>query len=287
MKKSAAIFSAFAAIVMSVVSCSHHQGDQVVAKAVGKKLYRSEVVRFIPPSVSAEDSLALAMQYINAWAGELIMNEMAEKQLSKSEKDVSAELEDYKNSLLKYKYEQHYIQERLDTVVTAEQIISHYKANPDLYKLTVPIVKARFVKFPQGYPLKEQLVHLLMSDQEDSDVQLDSLSYNTAAGFKTYGDKWVDIVTLARDFGMDYGTLLGALRDSVIDLTDSQGMEYVARIAAFIPGGKVAPLEYCMEKIRDIIISQRKYSLSTSLEQDLLDDALENGKFVIYGNDEK
>ena len=287
MRRSAVIFSFLAAFVMSAVSCSHHQGDPVVARAVGKKLYRSEVVRFIPPSVTAEDSLALALQYINAWAGELIMNEMAEKQLSKSEKDVSAELEDYKNSLLKYRYEQHYIQERLDTVVTEEQITGHYNANPDLYKLTVPVVKAKFVKFPEGYPLKEQLVHLLMSDQDDSDSQLDSLSYNTAAGFKTYGDQWIDIVTLARDFGMDYGTLLGAMRNSVIDLTDSQGVEYVARIGAFIPGGKVAPLEYCAEKIRDIIISRRKYSLSTSLEQDLLNDALENGKFIIYGNDEK
>ena len=34
--------------------------------------------------------------------------------------------------------------------------------------------------------------------------------------------------------------------------------------------------------IKDMIISARKHELITKLEQDLLNDARENGKFVIY-----
>jgi hypothetical protein len=46
--------------------------------------------------------------------------------------------------------------------------------------------------------------------------------------------------------------------------------------------GEVAPLEYSAPAIRDIIISARKQALISTLEQDLLNDARENGQFVIY-----
>ena len=46
--------------------------------------------------------------------------------------------------------------------------------------------------------------------------------------------------------------------------------------------GKIAPLEYCAEEIKDIIISTRRQNLVMNLERDLLNEALENGEFVIY-----
>ena len=41
-------------------------------------------------------------------------------------------------------------------------------------------------------------------------------------------------------------------------------------------------LEFCEEKIKDIIISARKQNLIMNLEQDLLNDARENGQYIIY-----
>lgn len=268
-------------------SCSLIHNDEVVARAAGRRLYRSEVVKFIPPGLPASDSLALARQYINAWAGELILTSMAQKQLSKSERDVSREIEDYRSSLLKYRYEQHYLRERLDTAVSDEQIEEHYRANIALYRLDVPIVKARYVRFPSSCPLRESIIERLSSDSEEDAVVLDSLSWSVVGKFTDYGGRWVDMVTLSRDFGMDYGTLIAAMRNALIDLVDEQGTENVAYVSAITPSGRPAPLEYCSERIRDAIISQRKHVLSSTLEQDLLNDALENGTFVIYDNDEK
>jgi hypothetical protein len=46
--------------------------------------------------------------------------------------------------------------------------------------------------------------------------------------------------------------------------------------------GKIAPLEYCQEDIKNVIISSRRQEILVNLEQDLLKDARENGEFVIY-----
>lgn len=270
----------------ALTSCSFLHDDQVVARAEGKKLYKSEVVKYIPHGIPAEDSIALADQYIKAWAAELIMNAMADKQLTKKEKDVSSELEDYKSSLLKYRYEQKYIADRLDTAVTDNQIEEHYKSNPNLYVLSVPIVKARYMRLPKASSMKDDLVKLLPGKKDGDLALLDSLSRTYADKYVDYGDEWMDIVALSREYGMDYGTLIGAMDGPVIDIVDEQGTDHIAYITDYMRRGSVAPIEYCRDKIREMIVSQRKYALSRALEQDLLDDALKKGNFVVYGTED-
>ena len=113
-----------------LTSCEFISGiihdDEVVAKLGNRKLYKTELDAFIPNGVSAEDSTNLALQYINTWATEQLFSDIAQQQLSKEEQDVSAELEDYRRSLLKYRYEQRYVNERLDTLVQNAEIDEYY-----------------------------------------------------------------------------------------------------------------------------------------------------------------
>ena len=95
---------------------------EVVAKVGNHKLYRSQLQSYIPAGVSPEDSASLARQWINAWAEDLLLLDMAEEQLSGKDKDVSKELEEYRRTLLKYRYEQLYINQRLDTLITDEEV---------------------------------------------------------------------------------------------------------------------------------------------------------------------
>lgn len=270
------------AVVLAFAGCSFLHDDKLVAVAAGKKLYKSQVVKYIPHGLSEKDSLKLAGEYIQSWAAELIMNEMADQQLSKQEKDVSAELEDYRSSLLKYRYEQHYIADRLDTVVTEGQIKGHYEAHPQIYTLEVPILKVRYMRIPAQSSMRDDLVKMLTSSDGDKLTLLDSLSRIYADKYSDFGGKWTDIVSLAREYGMDYGELIAAMKDSRIDMTDSQGMEHISFVTDYISGGNIAPLEYCTDKIRDVIISQRRYVLSSTLERELLDDAKKKGNFTIY-----
>ena len=59
-------------------------------------------------------------QYVNNWAIQHLLLKKAESELSKSDRDVQQELEDYKNSLLVYRFEKYFIEQRLDTLITEE-----------------------------------------------------------------------------------------------------------------------------------------------------------------------
>ena len=255
---------------------------EVVARVGEHRLHRSQLESYIPAGVSSEDSVGLAQQYIRAWAEDLLLLDMADEQLYKEEKHVSEELESYRRSLLKYRYEQLYINQRLDTLVTDEEVEAYYQANPDKFILDRPVVKARYMIIPaDSHSLKE--IRTLMSSNEDSDVlEAESLAYTAAIKYGDSSDTWMDAITLAQELGTDYQSLLGSIKNQFAELPDNAGNLRIAYIVDIVLQGKTAPEEFCAERIREIILNTRKHALTTSLEQDLLEDARRNNRFVIY-----
>lgn len=274
-------------VLAACVSCrtisSFLNGGEVVAEVGTSKLYRSDLEKVIPRGISSEDSVRLSMQYINSWAADLVYLKIAEEQLSKAEKDVSKELEDYRKSLLKYRYEQLYVNERLDTAVTDDLLEDYYVKHQDKFRLKRPLVKARYLCIASDSPSLEP-IRKRMSSQDPEDVmEADSLAFSSAIRFTTWNDRWVDVTVLAGEFAMDYGTFLAGIdRKGWIERKDTLNLTRAAYVYAVSPQEDVAPLEYCVPMIRDMIISARKQALVNSLERDLLKDARENGQFVIY-----
>ena len=286
MRKILNIISIILIVLPALSSCraisSFLKGSEVVAEVGAAKLYRSDLDAIIPKGLSQEDSVYLAKQYINTWATELVFLGIAEQQLSKSEKDVTKELEDYRKSLLKYRYEQLYVNERLDTAVTDDMVEEYYNAHLDKFVLGRPLVKARFLSIADESPAKDQIRKRMSSNEVEALVEADSLAYSSAYKFTTWSDAWVDVTVLSREFPMDYESMLGQIRNKWVEKVDTLGVARLAYISNILRKGEVAPIEYAAPSIRDIIISSRKQALISSLERDLLNDARENGKFVIH-----
>jgi hypothetical protein len=122
----------------------------------------------------------------------------------------------------------------------------------------------------------------MSSDQAQDLVDADSLAYSSALKFTTWGNRWIDVASLASEFGTDYMTMMASVKNGWAEMTDTTGVTSLAYISEIIREGESAPLEYCTPQIKDMIISTRKQALITALEQDLLKDAREKGQFVVY-----
>ena len=270
-------------VVSSIVTAAGDFLHREVVAEVGKhKLYRQELEAAVPDGVSPEDSASIAMQYIKSWAADRIVLDMAESQLSKEERDVSREVEEYKISLLKYRYEQLYVNERLDTAVSPQEIAAYYEANPERFKLTAPLLKCRYMNIPQDSPNLESIRKKMSSKKVEDVLEADSLAYASALKYFDYSDTWMDAASLAREFGTDYQSMLSSVRGGFVEKADGLGNVSVAYVLEVIREGRQAPLEYCAGRIREIILNARKHALVSSLEQDLLKDAEEKEKIVIY-----
>ena len=275
MRKTLSLLLAALSVLSSctVISSVVHD-DEVVARVGKDKLYRSELQRFIPPSASPQDSAALAARYIDSWATDRLYVKVAEEQLSKSEIDVSAELEAYRLSLVKYRYEQRYISDRLDTLVTDAQISEYYMSHQDDFVLQRPVLKVRFVDVMKDSPNKDHVLKMISSDEFDEFHRTDSITVSSALRYFDNSDVWMDARDLAAEFGVDYPQMLSAMKDNMIKI-EPEGRGDL--LAAY-----VCDIKQVAAEIRDILLSARKHALVKGLERDLLETALENRQFVIY-----
>ena len=274
-----ALAGALALAACNIVGNLVHD-DSVVARAGGEKLYRSTLASYIPDGTTPADSARMAEQYIRSWASEVIFQKKAEKELGKEGRDVSRELEEYRKSLLRYRYEQQYVNDRLDTAITDSQIKDYYEAHRETFNLDRPIMKVRFVSFFKDSPYRGEILDKLPSKGGAGQRDLDSLVYLSALRYVDHAEVWTDAAVLAREFGTDWETMLSKLKDGYMVI---EGEDVRAAYVFDIIRKGAAPMEYCAPLIRDNILSARKRSLLEKLEQDLLTEAQEKKSFVIYG----
>ena len=272
-------------VLSSVMSCKaiseFFDRGEVVAEVGSAKLKKAELELVIPDGISSEDSVRLAKQYINSWALDQIFLNLAEEQLSKTEKDVTKELEAYRTSLLKYRYEQLFVNERLDTSVTDDAVQEYYDAHHDKFVLARPLVKARFMSIPSDSPMLKIIRKKMSSDEAEDIMEADSMAFSAAYKFYTWNNEWIDAVTLAAEYGSgEFTSVMSSMAKGWIERTDTSGVTNVAYVSEFMPKGKMAPIEYSTPFIKDMIISARKKQLVSTLEHDLLEDARVNGQFI-------
>ena len=256
--------------------------DKVVARVGKHKLYESEVNAYIPSGVSIADSTNLALQYINTWATDIIFSDMAQSQLSKTERDVTAELEAYKRELLRFRYEQRFIGDRLDTLVTEDQMLDFYEKHKNLFTLDRPILKVRFVDILKNMDKKDQIIRLMSSNRPKDMDEVEGLANKYAIKYFDKSYEWMDAAVLAREFGTDYGQMLAKMNQSYIRMESEDAADIKVAYVREIRRSGVAPFDFCTDRIREYILSGRKHDLLVALEQSLLKGASDDGQFVIY-----
>lgn len=281
MNKSVCII--IAALLIS--SCSFYEsvvkGDKV-AQIGRAALYKTDIEKVVPKGISAADSANLAKQYIDSWAIKQLMLQKAEEQLPKVEKDVAQLLEDYRTQLLVFRYENKYIEERLDTLVSDKEMEEYYSAHTYSFIGKNGVFKGRLVKMQNSSP-NLQVMRKLAKERDIEKLEaLEQLAFNSAYKYSDYNNGWVDLNIVAKDVGVPLEQLQQVLKKEKLaaEIKDTVYTN-VLQILEYIPAGETTPLEYNSAKIKEIIISRRKQELLSNLQRDILQDALGNNKLKI------
>ena len=119
-------------LVLTLVSCQNSgngKNDKPIAAIYDKVLYQSDLQDILYDGISVNDSLVRTKAFIDNWIRRQLLIHQAENNLDKSELDCLKEIEDYRNSLIIYKYESLLISQNLDTVVSDEEIEKYINDN--------------------------------------------------------------------------------------------------------------------------------------------------------------
>ncbi|RPH34127.1 MAG: hypothetical protein EHM93_01860 [Bacteroidales bacterium] len=271
-------------VALFLNSCNNRDGKEQRPLAVvyDKYLYKSDITDIFPKGMTKGDSVKVLNAYVDQWVRHNLMLRLSEEKLSDVQKDVNKQLEDYRSSLLIFKYEQEYILQRLDTAVSSDEIQSFYSSNISNFTLGETLVKALYIKVRKDTPYLSKIKELYQSNRDDDIKTLDNLAYQVADKYDYFYDKWLSFNTLQRQFPYSVENADDYLRSRRSIEMEDGNYSYLVNIRSVMYKGQISPLDYEIANIKSIIINKRKQKLINDLENKVYNDALNHKKFQTF-----
>jgi hypothetical protein len=273
--------------VLTIAGCSDtDNADKTAVAEVGdQKLYSTDVNEIIPSGLEKEDSLAMAADYIRKWVKQELLIQKAEENLTYEQKNVTKELEEYRNSLIIYKYKNELMKQRMDTTVTDDQISDYYLEHSENFNLSRNIVKAIYIKIPKEYANRAQLKELCSNTTEEGLTELREYCLQYAKGFDIFMDNWVDFEIVVKNIPKEIDDPEHFLQQNKwIELEDSN-YYYIVSIQDFKLKNEEAPMEYVKDNIKNLILNRRKIAFLKQVEDNVYKEGIRKNKFKIYNQE--
>lgn len=266
-----------------LAQCNKDENNEKVVAQVGdKKLLQSELAQIIPKNLEEQDSLLLANEYVRKWVKQELLIQKANENLSLDQKNLTKEIEEYRNSLIIYKYKNELMNQQMDTLVTKTQIEQYYNTNPDNFKLNNNIVKAYFIKIPNAVANPKLIKELVDDDSDEGKNALREYCIQYAKSFDFFNDNWVNFAIVKNNIPIDISDEKQFLAlNNQIELKDSI-YYYLVNIQDYKLLNELAPIEYVENNIKNLILNKRKIDFLKQVEENVYKEGIRQNKFKIY-----
>jgi len=256
-------------VLVACTTLDNRNREKPLARAYEKNLYLSDIQDIFPENISLSDSVIILQNFVDKWVKKQLILQKAELNLTENQKDVTQQIDEYRSSLLIYKYEQNLIAQKLDTVISQEEVHTYFDENPSNFNLDNHIVKCLYIKLPIGAPNLYRIRQLYRSEREGDFQQLESYCYQYAVKYDYFNEEWVTFESITRELPNEVRNPERYLRyNRYIEQQDSL-YRYLVNIREYHLAGTVAPLSYMETRIRTIILNKRKIKF-------------DKGEFTVY-----
>lgn len=271
------------AMLMLATACVRPERPAPLARVYDKYLYASDISDDVF-GTSSSDSAMLMRVYIDKWVQTQLLLRLAELNLSDADKDVSHELENYRTSLLVFKYEQEYINQKMDTTFTDDDVLRYYEDNRESFVLDKNIAKALYIKLRKEAPQVKRIRELYRSSHEQDLQMLDNLAYQAAIKYDYFGDRWVDIDMILQQLppAASPALYMNQVRSQGhIDIEDGE-FAYLVNFKEVMRRGEIMPYEYSSDQIRTIMLNTRRNGVIRELERNVMLQGRDKGAVEIF-----
>lgn len=266
-------------------SCSEGKQDDsnpVVAKVYDIYLYVSDLEGIVPSQISKDDSIIIVRNYINNWVKKQLMLRKAEINLTDENKNIQKEIDDYRSSLLIFRYKQELIRQKIDTNVTENEITNYYNQFSGNFILNQNILKATLIKISNQITDLQKLKQWIRSEDADAKMQLEEYCYQYATKYHSFNDEWINFNDLLKEVPLDPANEDQIIKYQQYIETNDSLYYYLVKINDFALKSTVQPIDYAELKIKSIILNKRKFTFLEEIENNIYNDALDRNEFVIY-----
>lgn len=273
------------AVVLFFSSCQGKKAEEkteVVISVYGKKLYKTDLENIVYEGISYNDSVLRSKVYIDKWVRNQLLIRQAENNLTPEQLDFSKRLEEYRNSLMINKYETELINQNLDTEVSEDQIYDYYNRNGAEFRLNRDIVQIASVSLPNDSK-KKWIFTKLFRDYDSLMIDsLTSLAEKHALSYDFNIQEWRNFEDVINTFDLKVKDNKSFLNEKKFFVVNNDDIYTLVKICDCKLVGDVSPCEMETDRIKYIILSNRKKELLENLYNDLYSKAVQDKAFDVF-----
>ena len=276
------IFIAFVSLLCSCKRTQPTDDADVLVRVKDRTLKRSEVVSLIPRGASSADSLLLAESFVKKWVKDALVYEVAQRNLGNEKEEVDKLVEEYRHSLIRYRYQERLIKEKLSADIRESDKLNYYEENQKKFTLDKALIKGLFLKIPVDAPGLSEVKGWYKSTSEASLEKIEKYSVQNATIYDYFYDKWVDFDEVMDNIPVHVSNSTAYLKaNKFVEVADSSYC-YLLNIKEYLPEGSVAPYDYASSQITEMLINQRKVDFLKTFEEELYKDGIRGGDVKFF-----
>lgn len=247
---------------------SFQKDSTIVAMVNNRKLYMSELDNIIHPAISQKDSTALANSYIDQWVRDQLLMQEASKFFS-TDFEIEKLVDDYREKLIKFNFEEKIIAERFDTLVTDNELSGFYEKNKEQFVLNQPLFRCYYAKVPDTAKKIDNFYRSWRkNDTEVMDEYLSKNSIERALDEKRWYT-WPQIENWSDQFSLSSAK-------SAVDQHISDGdFEYFLKVLEYRAEKEISPLPFIKDQLVQMILHKRKQNIIEGYKTELYDKAIQ------------
>lgn len=271
-----------------LLSCSlfeveERQQGSPVARVYDKYLYPSDLFGIVDDKMPKQDSINIVTNYIDNWVRQNLILHLVEQNLPEDQKRLNRQIEDYRNALLIFAYEQKLIEQKLDTIIDNNEVKVYYSNHKENFRLSLNIIQMSYVKLDNKSEEIRLFRKLLKSDETADKRKLFDLC-SSSADVKKYSldTSWYFLNHILEEISLKTYNKENFLRfNKYIEKADTSSI-YFLRIKNYGLSNEVAPLSYVRNDIIQILLNKRKVKLLDQIKRNIYQNALKKGDYEVY-----
>jgi len=197
-------------------------------------------------------------------------------------KDVSQELEEYRNSLIVYRYKNELMKQKMDTTVKETDVQDYFSKNKESFILNQNIVKAIYIKIPLAVSSPENIKELCASNDPEKQARLNEYCMTYAKAYDRFNDQWIAADLVLANTPVETTNQQSILQKNRFIESSDMNYYYIVFIRDYRLSGQVSPVEYVYNDIRNLILSKQKIQFLKQIEKDIYKEGLDSKKVKLF-----
>lgn len=269
-------------ILGSCIGGANNSSDNVLARVGNEYLQESELEGIAPSGIPVKDSIQIIQSYVNSWVSQRLFLQKAIKNLRQKDMGFEKQLEEYRNSLIIYTYESALVKQRIDTVVSEDEIEAYYNDNQANFQLKNNIVRVYYARFDDDFPELKKFRNFFYSDKQDHRDSAEYYIENYSNLYFLNDETWVLFSDVLRFVPIETFNQESFLRNNLKTNFKQENFIYFICFSDFRIKDGVSPLSFERENIQKIILNKRRLTIINEMREEVFNAALERNEFEIY-----